>query len=158
MFDSNPLPYKIIWLRNNSEIRHETRSANLHINRVELNDSGLYTCVVYNRFYNHEITNGSTTIELIVQSRPIIETTYSKIAAELGQSMILTCRVIGQPKPSIVWKHNEHTIPCSKTTDDTCYLNFFRIRKKDFGTYQCITENLLGKEEWTYTIVSRGKN
>jgi hypothetical protein len=41
--------------------------------------------------------------------------------------------------------------------DDNCYLKLFHITNKDFGSYRCIAENLLGKEEWTYTIVSRGK-
>lgn len=130
----------------------------LRIDQVERNDSGLYKCTVYNRFYNNQTTNGSSTIELIVQSRPIIETTYSKIATEIGQSITLTCRVIGQPKPNIIWKYDEKIIPCDEIINDTCYLRFTKITKKDFGAYRCIAENLLGAEEWTYTIVSRGTN
>jgi hypothetical protein len=130
----------------------------LRIDRVERNDTGLYTCTEYNRFHNNQITNGSSTIELIVQSRPIIETTHSKIAAEVGQSIILTCRVIGQPKASIIWKYNNQIIQCDEIINDICYLRFSKITKKDFGAYQCIAENLLGKEEWTYYIVSRGMN
>ncbi|CAF5137404.1 unnamed protein product, partial [Rotaria sp. Silwood1] len=76
LVDSKPLPYKIIWLKNNSEIFRDNQLADLHINHVERNNSGLYTCVVYNRFYNNQTRNSSNTIELIVQSRPIIETTY----------------------------------------------------------------------------------
>ena len=34
----------------------------------------------------------------------------------------------------------------------------FKNYKERFGAYQCIAENLLGKEEWTYQIVSRGNN
>ncbi|CAF3380090.1 unnamed protein product [Rotaria sp. Silwood1] len=157
LVDSKPLPYKIIWLKNNSEIFRDNQLADLHINHVERNNSGLYTCVVYNRFYNNQTRNSSNTIELIVQSRPIIETTYSKIAAEIGQSVTLTCRVIGQPKPSIIWKHNQQIISCDEIINDICYLYFPKITMQDFGTYQCIAENLLGKEEWTYTIVVRGK-
>jgi hypothetical protein len=145
-------------LKNNLEIFHENQLTDLHIDRVERNDSGLYTCIVYNRFYNNQITNGSSTIEVIVQSRPIIETTYSKIAAEIDQSIILTCRVFGEPKANIIWKFNEQIIQCDEIKNEICYLRFSKITKKDFGAYQCIAENLLGKEEWTYYIVSRGKN
>jgi hypothetical protein len=158
LFESNPLAYQIIWMKNNSQIMRENQLANLRIERVERNDSGLYTCVVYNRFYNNQTSNGSSTIELIVQSRPIIETTVSKLAAEIGQSLALTCRVIGQPKPNIIWKYNERIIQCDEIVNDICYLRFSKIAKKDFGAYQCIAENLLGKEEWTYQIVSRGNN
>ncbi|CAF4592885.1 unnamed protein product, partial [Rotaria sp. Silwood2] len=157
LVDSKPLPYKIIWFKNNSEIFRDKQLADLHINHVERNNSGLYTCLVYNRFYNNQTRNSSNTIEVIVQSRPIIETTYSKIAAEVGQSITLTCRVIGQPKPNIIWKYNEQIISCDEIINDICYLHFPKITMQDFGTYQCIAENLLGKEEWTYTIVSRGK-
>jgi hypothetical protein len=138
------------------EIFRENPTKDLHIDRVERNDSDLYTCLGYNRFHNNQINNGSSTIELIVQTRPIIETTHSKIAAEIGQSITLTCRVIGQPKASIIWKYNEQIIQCDEIINDVCYLRFSRISKKDFGAYQCIAENLLGKEEWTYQIVSRG--
>ena len=53
---------------------------------------------------------------------------------------------------------NERFIQCDEIVNDVCYLRFEKITKKDFGTYQCIAENLLGKEEWTYHIVSRGNN
>ncbi|CAF0944414.1 unnamed protein product [Rotaria sordida] len=157
LVDSKPLPYKIIWLKNNLEIFHDNQLTDLHINHVERNNSGLYTCIVYNRLYNNQTRNNSSTIELIVQSRPIIETTYSKIAVEIGQSLTLTCHVIGQPKPNIIWKYNEQIIPCNEIINDICYLYFSKITIEDFGIYQCIAENLLGKEEWSYTIVSRGK-
>jgi len=113
--------------------------------------------MIYNRLQNNSIRNGSSTIEVIVQSRPILETTYSKIAAEIGQTITLTCRVSGEPKPKIFWKRNEEIINCNEMSDEKCYLRLVKITNKDFGSYRCIAENLLGKEEWTYTIVSRGK-
>ncbi|CAF4402889.1 unnamed protein product [Rotaria magnacalcarata] len=153
--DSNPAPYQIVWFKNGYEIFRQNQLSDLRIDDVERNDTGLYTCAIYNRLRNNSTRNSSTTIELIVQSRPILETTYSKIAAEIGQTLTLTCRVSGQPKPSIYWKRNEQIMNCDEIVDDKCYLKLFHIAKKDFGSYRCIAENLLGKEEWTYTIVSR---
>ena len=155
--DANPSPYQIVWFKNGYEIFRQNQLSDLRIDRVERNDSGQYTCVVYNRLQNNTTRNGSSTMELIVQSRPILETTYSKIAAEIGQTITLTCRVSGQPRPNLIWKRNEQTIPCDEVVDDKCYLRFMKITEKDFGSYRCIAENLLGKEEWTYTIVSRGR-
>ncbi|CAF2499193.1 unnamed protein product [Rotaria sp. Silwood2] len=155
--DSNPSPYQIIWFKNGYEIFRQNQLSDLRIDHVERNDSGLYTCMVYNRLYNNLTRNGSSIIELIVQSRPILETTYSKIAAEIGQTITLICRVSGQPKPNIFWKRNEQIMNCDEIVDDKCFLRLFHITKKDFGSYRCIAENLLGREEWTYTIVSRGK-
>lgn len=106
---------------------------------------------------NNQSYNGSSTIELLVQSRPIIETTHSKIAAEIGQSITLTCRVIGQPKANIIWKFHDEIRQCDEFVNDICYLRFPQMTKKDFGAYQCIAENFLGKEEWTYHVVARGK-
>ncbi|CAF1963240.1 unnamed protein product [Rotaria magnacalcarata] len=157
LVDSNPSPYKIVWLKNNTEIFRDYQLADLYLTQVERNHSGVYTCVVYNRFHNNQTSNSSHAIELIVQSRPIIETTYSKIAAEIGQSVMLTCRVIGLPKPNIIWKYNEQIIACNEIINDMCFLHFSKIAANDFGTYRCVAENLLGQEEWSYTIVSRGK-
>jgi hypothetical protein len=154
--DSNPLPYEIIWFKNGYEIFRQNQLSDLRIDHVERNDTGLYTCVVYNRLQNNTTRNGSTTIELIVQSRPIIETTVSKMAAEMSQSLTLTCRVSGQPKPKISWKRHEQIIECDEIIDDKCHLRLLKVTEKDFGSYRCLAENLLGTEEWTYTIVSRG--
>ncbi|CAF0851701.1 unnamed protein product [Adineta ricciae] len=153
--DSNPLPYEIIWFKNGYEIFRQNQLSALQIDHVERNDSGLYTCVVYNRLQDNSTQNGSSMIEVIVQSRPILETTYSKIAAEIGQSVTLTCRVSGEPKPKILWKRNEQNLDCDELIDEKCYLKLTKVANKDFGSYKCIAENLLGKEEWTYTIVSR---
>ena len=76
---SNPLPYEIVWLKNNYEIFRQNALSDLRIGHVERNDSGLYTCMIYNRLQNNLVQNGSSTMELRVQSRPILETTYSKI-------------------------------------------------------------------------------
>lgn len=155
--NANPSIDTIKWFKNNSEIVRDSSSADLHLDRVERNDSGIYTCIAYNRFANNQSHNGSSSIELLVQTRPIIETTHSKIAAEIGQSITLTCRVIGQPKANIQWKFNEQIIQCDEIVNEICYLRFSTITKNDFGAYQCIAENFLGREEWTYHVVARGK-
>lgn len=151
------MPFQIIWFKNGYEIFRQNQLSDLRIDHVERNDSGLYTCTIFNRFKDNSTRNGSSTMELIVQSRPILETTISKMAAEVGQSITLTCRVSGQPKPQISWKRNEQMIPCDEIIDDKCHLRLMKMSEKDFGSYRCIAENLLGREEWTYTIVSRGK-
>lgn len=155
--DANPMPYAIVWSKNNKEILSENRTNSLIIDSVERNHSGVYTCSAFNRFFNNQISNGSTTIEVIVQTRPIIETTFSKIATEIGQSLTIFCRVSGQPMPRVFWK-SEHTIlPCDRMENGLCSLHFSKIEFSNFGSYRCIAENILGIEEWTLTVVSRGK-
>jgi hypothetical protein len=156
--DANPLPYQIIWFKNGYEIFRQSQLSDLRIDQVERNDSGSYTCMVFNRLQDNVTRNGSGTIELIVQSRPILETTYSKIAAEVGQSLSLSCRVSGEPRPRIAWQRNEQQLQCDEIIEDKCVLRLTRMAEKDFGAYRCIAENLLGREEWTYTVVSRGKH
>lgn len=156
--DSNPAPYQIIWFKNGYEIFRQNQLSDLRIDQVERNDSGLYSCVVFNRFEDNSTRNGSATIDLLVQTRPVLETTYSKLAAEIGQSLTLTCRVSGQPRPKISWLRDHQFIECDEIVDDKCYLRLVKMAEKDFGAYRCVAENILGREEWTYTIVSRGKN
>ena len=155
--DSNPLPYQIIWFKNGYEIFRQNQLSDLRIDHVERNDSGVYSCTVYNRLQDNTTRNGSAKIDLLVQSRPVLETTYSKLAAEVGQDIVLTCRVSGQPKPKINWLRNDQRIDCDEILDDKCNLRLSKMTERDFGAYRCIAENLLGREEWTYTIVSRGK-
>jgi len=152
--DANPSVHQIKWFRNHSEISDKI---DFHIDRVERNHSGIYTCMAFNRLFNNQTMNGSSTIELLVQTRPIIETTHSKIATEIDQSVTLPCRVFGEPKAKIYWKSNGQIMQCDEIINEICYLRFSRIAKHHFGMYQCIAENFLGKEEWTYEIVSRGK-
>lgn len=156
--DSNPSPYEIIWWKNQTQLLRQTQLTDLRLERVERNDSGLYTCMAFNRFHNNITSNGSSAIELIVQSRPVIETTYSKLAAEIDQAVTLTCRVSGQPMPNIYWKFQERILSCEDINDEICYLRLPRMKPTDFGSYRCIAENPLGREEWVYTIVSRGEN
>ena len=156
--DANPLPYETVWSRNGSTVLRQEHLAHLHIEHAQLGDSGFYTCTVHNRFHNNLTSDGSSVIELIVQNRPIIETTYSKLAGEIGQTIALVCRASGRPKPDIVWKRHDRTIPCSEMRDDRCYLEIFNMTAADFGLYRCVAENLLGREEWIYTVVSRGES
>jgi hypothetical protein len=154
--DANPLPNKVIWLKNNIELIRRHHLTDLRLERVERNDSGHYTCMVFNRFYTNVTSNGSTSTELIVQTRPILETTHSKFAAEIGQSVTLICRASGEPQPTIVWKYDEKILSCTEIINGTCYLRLPNIQSIDFGVYCCLAENLLGREEWLYTIVVRG--
>lgn len=144
-------------MKNSTIILQENGLVDLHLPRVERNDSGVYTCLIYNRFHTNRTGNGSKTIELIVQTRPIIETTHSKIATEIGQAVTLICRVSGQPMPIIYWMYHDKVIPCDEIKNGSCHLKFVDIQSKQFGSYRCIAENLLGREEWIYSIVLRGK-
>ena len=45
------------------EIFRQNQLSDLRIDHVERNDSGLYTCMVYNRLQNNLTKNGSSTIE-----------------------------------------------------------------------------------------------
>ncbi|CAF1063059.1 unnamed protein product [Didymodactylos carnosus] len=167
---SYPNAHEIIWYKDKIEISRykidNDDKIEYRIDRVERNDTGNYTCMAINRIslnkqqqqqQRYFDLNGSAIIELIVYSRPVMETTYSKIASEIGQSVKLICSVKGQPTPSIFWKHNGKTLNCEENTNDYCKLSLNYVTTKDFGDYKCIAENLLGKEEWTYTLVSKGK-
>ena len=156
--DSNPSPFEIIWLKNKYEIARQNQTTEMTLEHVERNHSAIYTCLAFNRFDNNQINNGSTTIELVVQTRPIIETTYSKIATELGQSLMVHCRFTAYPSPRVFWKFQEKVLECHQLENELCSLQFSKITSADFGSYQCVAENLLGREEWTFTIVSRGSD
>lgn len=79
-----------------------------------------------------------------------------------GESMRLTCRVIGNPTPKIAWFHDKHQLKPNKgvvITQDlagVCELNMPEVFIEDTGTYCCKAINKFGKSATKTSVVIEG--
>ncbi|XP_052084447.1 immunoglobulin superfamily member 10-like [Mytilus californianus] len=110
-------------------------------------DSGKYEC---------EATNGVETLSksayLITQGPPKVQMP-SVITAIAGETKILHCNAVGEPKPTTTWSPppNVNNIIENKDKD----LVMIDVEKKDQGPYQCTATNVFGTD--TYTVLLQVK-
>ena len=64
------------------------------------------------------------------------------MAADVGDDVVLTCSVDGNPEPSIIWTRKDSM----KILGSHKQLKLFGVREKDFGIYVC-KASILGFNE-----------
>ncbi|XP_054713925.1 hemicentin-1-like [Uloborus diversus] len=141
----DPSP-NIIWIKNGQQLisnhRLEIKSnGSLYIYNSSDHDSGQYKCIASNGFGSAE-----RVAELIIRSKPefIIEPHSRKI--EVGNDVLMDCKVNGEPKPAVIWLKDSALV---NKTDRLSILpnNSLQIiaaQLLDEGIYACTAENELG--------------
>ncbi|KAL5971306.1 Myosin light chain kinase smooth muscle [Taenia solium] len=74
-----------------------------------------------------------------------------------GETMELTCRVVGDPIPHFFWRHNGEIVESDyhhriRSYDNTSTLKIFSVEPRDRGTYICSAVNELGKTQTSAKI------
>ncbi|XP_062273055.1 hemicentin-1 [Scomber scombrus] len=116
------------------------RSGELIIERAELGDAGVFTCVATN-------AAGSVRqdINLSINMRPVFKELPGDVTLNKGQSLALSCHAQGTPSPVISWTVN-NTPFTGATVDDAGRSSVIieNITMTDAGTYVCIAGNSVG--------------
>ncbi|XP_067377843.1 hemicentin-1 isoform X1 [Channa argus] len=116
------------------------RSGELIIERAELVDAGVFTCVATN-------AAGSVRqdIRLSINMRPAFKELPADVILNKGQSLILSCHAQGTPSPVISWTVNNSPYP-GATVDEAGRSSIVidNVTVSDAGTYVCIAENSVG--------------
>ena len=68
----------------------------------------------------------------------------SKVRAQWGKNITLACTATGQPQPSITWSTQFGGLPKDRTEVMQGNLTIYKVSEKDWGTYICKAENILG--------------
>uniref|UniRef100_A0A8D0HKI3 Brother of CDO n=1 Tax=Sphenodon punctatus TaxID=8508 RepID=A0A8D0HKI3_SPHPU len=143
-------PPRVTWVKDGSSVSgyNKTRFllSNLLIDATSEEDSGTYSCMADNgvgeggaafTFYNVQVFEPpEVTMELSQQFIP------------WGQSAKFTCRVRGNPQPSVVWLRNavplfsSHRLQLSRRA-----LRLVSVGPEDEGIYQCMAENEVGSAQ-----------
>nr|XP_054608122.1 hemicentin-1 isoform X2 [Nothobranchius furzeri] len=145
-----PLP-QLNWLRNSlplpvsSKIHVLSAGQVLRISRVQVSDSGSYTCVASNRA---GVDNRH--YKLQVQVSPGLEGagTTEDVTVVKGNSASLSCITDGTPTPIITWLKNGGTLTPHQhvsllNMNSTLQLNWAQIN--DTGPYTCVANNNAGQ-------------
>ncbi|XP_063995244.1 nephrin isoform X2 [Diachasmimorpha longicaudata] len=132
------------------------KTSYLHISNPTEEDVGEYRCNVNNGIGN--VT--SKPILFITNFEPQMTNTaiMKKAAANTGSDVKLSCKARGSPLPKFVWYFGEKTLLPNMTSrkyeisrkevsklEVQSTLTIYHVNQRDYGTYNCRTENRLGK-------------
>ncbi|XP_011790577.1 PREDICTED: vascular cell adhesion protein 1 isoform X4 [Colobus angolensis palliatus] len=96
-------PPEIFWSKklDNGNLQHLSGNATLTLIAMRMEDAGIYVCEGVNL-----IGKNRKEVELIVQEKPFtVEISPGpRIAAQIGDSVVLTCSVMGCESPSFSWR------------------------------------------------------
>ncbi|CAM1294542.1 Dscam (predicted) [Pycnogonum litorale] len=128
----------------NLDDQYQVLGERLRIDNVQLNQSGVYLCVVTNSAGKQQ-----TETILSVKSPLTVYITPQVSKADSGTSTNFTCSISGGPVNSILWLWNgypveenvKQRIPDVVISDDTRHLRIDRVDKENEGMYQCVVEN-----------------
>ncbi|XP_044243814.3 hemicentin-1 isoform X3 [Ursus arctos] len=126
------------------EINHRIRqlvNGSLAIYGTVNEDAGDYTCVA---------TNDAGVVErsmnLTLQSPPIITLEPVETVINAGDKIILNCQATGEPHPTITWSRQGHSIPWDDRVNvlPNNSLHIAAAQKEDTSEYECVARNLMG--------------
>ncbi|XP_015676807.1 brother of CDO [Protobothrops mucrosquamatus] len=143
-------PPRVTWTKDGSSISgyNKTRFllSNLLIDAISEEDSGTYSCMADNG-----VRKAAASVILYnvqVFEPPEVSMELSQEIITWGQSAKFTCRVRGNPQPSVVWLRNavplfsSHRMQLSRKA-----LRLSSVGPEDEGIYQCMAENEVGSAQ-----------
>ncbi|KAJ8720962.1 hypothetical protein PYW08_006427 [Mythimna loreyi] len=143
----------IIWKLSGRTIipnaKYSIENGALIIRGPTVSDTNSYTCEAKN-----EVGAYSATFKTYIRQPPKLSGVASKIAT-MGNPAIIECMIVkGEPKPKIRWQYMDKSsskfvpIVGSETT-----LRITNADTKHAGSYKCIAQNDVGKDEHITTLI-----
>ncbi|KAK2908097.1 hemicentin-1 isoform X2 [Channa argus] len=155
-------PPSLTWLKNGRPIENSdslemhifSGGSKLQIARLQLSDSGTYTCVASN-----VEGRADKKYHLTIQVPPSISGSElpSEMRVLLNESIQLACRVQGTPTPTIQWLKDGEVINNMGTkglrvSPDGSKLTVIRAHTTDSGKYTCVATNTAGEEDKIFNL------
>ncbi|NXL65626.1 CDON protein, partial [Chordeiles acutipennis] len=138
-------PASVRWVKDGRDALRKGRWKVLHshlvTDKLEVSDSGNYSCVVGNEPGAVKYVNYSLTV---LEPASISKGLQDETAA-VGATVHFWCDIQGIPAPTLTWLHNAAPLRLSPRHLPTG--NRLRIRgltQEDSGLYQCVAENGVG--------------
>ncbi|XP_068960856.1 immunoglobulin superfamily member 10 isoform X2 [Petaurus breviceps papuanus] len=125
----------------------------LYFNKVGIAEEGDYTCYAQNTLGKDEMKVHLTVVTATPRIRQSHKT-YIRVTA--GETAVLVCEVIGEPKPQIFWLLPSNDIISSSTDRYLLYdngsLSIGKVKLLDSGEYMCVARNPSGDDTRLYRL------
>ncbi|KFZ56003.1 Cell adhesion molecule-related/down-regulated by oncogenes, partial [Antrostomus carolinensis] len=138
-------PASVRWVKDGRDALRKGRWKLLHshlvTDKLEVSDSGNYSCVVGNELGAVKYVNYSLTV---LEPASISKGLQDETAA-VGATVHFWCDVRGIPAPTLSWLHNAAPLRLSpRHLPMGNRLRILNVTQEDSGLYQCIAENGVG--------------
>ncbi|OXB73440.1 UNVERIFIED_CONTAM: hypothetical protein H355_015168, partial [Colinus virginianus] len=138
---------------------HRTRryvlfdNGTLYLNRAGVTEEGDYTCYAQNTLGRDEMKIHITVVVAAPQIKHSHKT-YMKVKA--GDTALLDCEAVGEPKPKVFWLLPSSEMISSSTDRHLLHANgslsVRRARLLDAGEYMCVARNAGGDDTKLYKL------
>ena len=129
---------------------------------LEAADSGEFTCQ-----YDNSVGRAQSAVVVKVEHAPLAANMLTKVAADVGGSAALACRVRAFPAPQFHWERSGVSLTSASLgsrlvtqLSDYEYESVFTVRgvgRASYGQYLCRATNSLGAAEAQVAVVPRGR-
>ncbi|XP_023226678.1 synaptogenesis protein syg-2-like [Centruroides sculpturatus] len=166
-FDGNPLPEDTIsWKKDGirfTKYSIEGKKSYLIRENITRTEAGEYYCIANNGMGKESIK--STIISVL--HRPVIRRSQmkSKVASDIKDTAKFRCIADSYSNTSINWSYKKQLLERSpkyevrnsaRNSTWECTLLVKQLEESDFGIYECIATNSLGKDIFQFLLVKRG--
>ncbi|XP_036965131.1 myosin light chain kinase, smooth muscle isoform X3 [Acanthopagrus latus] len=157
--NSRPLP-EVVWLHNGQEVKEsedfhllrEEKRCTLLIQEVFPEDTGTYSCRAWNQ-HGADSTQCTLTVEEPQDGvQPWFITKPRPVSAIVGQHVLLSCAIAGDPFPKYTWTRGDLSRPLTSGADyellqkeDVISLLIRRVKKHHTGDYLITLRNNVGE-------------
>lgn len=98
------------------------------------------------------------TIVFDLLEKPAVKKLPEKSFLSVGELVLLTCEVTGDPEPSVTWtKNGNSSIPRAQFKNDGRIITIKDVLPGDRGVYECKASNKFGESRTSTTLIVAGK-
>ncbi|XP_067421664.1 neural cell adhesion molecule 1 isoform X1 [Emydura macquarii macquarii] len=120
-----------------SVVRNDDFSSTLTIYNANIDDAGIYTCVIT----SEEEGDSEATVNVKIFQKLMFKNAPTPQEFQEGEDAVIVCDVVSSLPPTIMWKHKDRDVILKKDVRfivlSNNYLQIRGIKKTDEGTYRC---------------------
>ncbi|NXX85143.1 IGS10 protein, partial [Urocolius indicus] len=125
----------------------------LYLNKAGVAEGGDYTCLAQNTLGRDEM---KIHVTVIVAAPQIKHNHKTHVQVKAGDTALLDCEAVGEPKPKIFWLLPSSDVVLSSTASHILHVNgslsVGRVRLLDAGEYMCVARNPGGDDTKLYKL------
>ena len=112
----------------------------------------------YTALSKYLLNEGLKQFFFYLSEKPAVKKLPEKSILSVGELVLLTCEVTGDPEPSVTWsKNGNSSIPRAQFKNDGRILIIKDVLPGDRGVYECKASNKFGESHTSTTLIVAGK-